>query len=230
MEVLQRSAALLASLVLLGATNGSVALAVRVDRTSLDLLDVLSIRVAADNRRAATVSVKFPTPREYVIDVLRGDSVIYSSLPPSPAPMLGVPPHVRAFLSGPTPLGTFEWNELATDGSSPLPGRYTVRVRLLNDRNSSIATTAITFAAPTPISALAKLRDGAAITVAGRLDPTLQTLTDSTGSIKLSHRLLGAMDAPVAVRGYIAVQHEGSRTLAVSRWAPLGEPKEHSTP
>ena len=218
---MKRLAVFAAAFALLGVAKAPVSISVHVDRTSFDLLDVLSIRVATHNAQSASLPMRFPAPREYALEIVRGDDVVYSSTPASPPPALSTPPHVRALAPGPAILGTFEWNELATDGSSPLPGRYTIRVRLLCDGVQPTASAPVSFVPPTPVSAIAKLHAGDAITIAGRLDSTLQTLTDTTGSIRLSHRLLGAPDAPVAVRGYITVQPDTSRSIAVTRWAPL---------
>lgn len=218
---MNRLAVLAAAFALLGVAKAPVSLSVQVDRTSFDLLDVLSVRVATHNPQNASAMVRFPGPREYALEIVRGENVVYSSVPSSPPPAAAAPAHGRAFAPGPAMLGTFEWNELAADGSSPLPGRYTIRVRLLCDGVQPTASAPVSFVPPTPVSAIAKLRAGDAITIAGRLDATLQTLTDTTGSIRLSHRLLGAPDAPVAVRGYITVQPDTSRSIAVTRWAPL---------
>lgn len=218
---MKRIAVVFTALTLLGAAKAPVSISAHVDRTSFDLLDVLSVRIATHNPSNASAMLRFPGPREYMLDVMRGDTVVYSTTPASPAPATAGPPHGHAFAPGPAMLGTFEWNELASDGSSPLPGRYTIRVRLLCEGTQPVTIEPVTFVEPAPVSAIAKLRAGDAVTIAGRLDPTLQTLTDATGSIRLSHRLLGAPDAPVAVRGYITVQSDTSRTIAVTRWAPL---------
>ena len=217
---MKRLSALVAALLLLGSAKPAVSLTVHVQQTSFDLLDVLAIQVTAHNPHDASASLKFETPNEYAVEIARGNDVVFSSIPAT-ASKSSVPAHMRALSAGSTTLGTFEWNELAKDGSSPSAGRYAVRVRMLNDGAQPTAAVTIDFVQPTPIAAVAKLKPGDAITIAGHLDAKLQQLTDATGSIKLSHRLLGAPNASVAVRGYIVAAADGTRTIGVTRWAPL---------
>ncbi len=206
---------------LFGAAKAPVTVSLHVQRTSFDLLDVLAVQVAAHNSTQTPVSVTFPSPNEYVIEVVRGDTVLFSSMPPSPPPGTSIPAHSRALVPGPNTIATYEWNELTKDGASLQPGRYSIRVHLTNAGVQPSASTTVVFVAPIPVSAVAKLKPGDQITVGGRVDATLMHVTDSTGTIALSRKLLGAPDAPLAVRGYIVVQPDGTRILDVTRWAPL---------
>ncbi|MHB8146673.1 MAG: hypothetical protein ACYDGM_05335 [Vulcanimicrobiaceae bacterium] len=200
-------------------------LSLHVMRNSLDLLDALAISVVLDNPGSAPLPVRFALPAEYVIDVLHGDTTIWTTMPQQAAAPAHFPVHVRTLLPGTNTLAVYDWNEVALNGTSPAPGEYTIRVRLLETGTQLIATTRVRFVAPTPVSAIAKLPVGDAITISGHLDPTRAILTDSTGSTTLSRRLIGApLDATVAVRGYITATRSGARYLFVQRWAPLSAP------
>ena len=208
----------LAALALLGVTS-PISVSVHVERTSLDLLDVLSIGIVAHNPGKSPAIVRFPLPEEYAIDVLHGSDVIWSSPQASPPPGT-VQSHTRAFVPGPTTMAIYAWNELTKNGSSLAAGDYTIRVRLL-DGASQAATTTIRFVMPVPVESIAHLKPGDEITLAGTVDNQLLRLTDATGSVTLSRRLIGFGNGPVAVRGSIMLAPGGSRILNVERWAPL---------
>ncbi|HEV7179686.1 MAG TPA: hypothetical protein VGN11_07435, partial [Candidatus Baltobacteraceae bacterium] len=111
----------------------AITLSVQLQRTSFDLLDGLNITVAAHNSGKAPAALRFPSPAEYAIDVLRGDDVVWTSqLPPSDHD-LGIPAHAKTLMPGPTVLAVYIWNETTKDGASITPGDYTIRVRLLAD-------------------------------------------------------------------------------------------------
>ena len=197
----------------------AITLSLQLQRTSFDLLDGLSIEVAARNSAHAPANVRFPAPAEFAIDVLRNGTVVWSSVPrATPAT---VPAHVRALNPGPTVLAVYIWNELAADGSSIAPGDYTVRVRLLSDQTPAKTETRVHFVAPLPVSALATLKRGDVVTIAGKLDAMKQQLTDGTGTIALARRLTTAPDGPVAVRGYLTTLSDRSQAFFIERWAPL---------
>lgn len=199
----------------------AVTLSLQLQRTSLDLLDGLNIEVAAHNSSALPVDVRFKAPAEYAIDVLRGDDVIWTSAPESKIPV-AVPPHVKRLLPGPSVLAVYIWNEETTDGASVLAGDYTVRARLLGDGVEPQARVRVHFIAPTPVSALAALHVGDEVTIAGRYDGALATISDTSGSVQLTKKLIGApSDAPIAVRGYVTVLADRSRVFFVSRWAKM---------
>ncbi len=201
---------------------GAITLSLQLQRTTYDLLDALSIEVAAHNTGKAPVSVRFPAPPEYRIDVLRNGNVIWSSMTDT-APATAIPPHAKMLMPGPTVLAVYVWNETAKDGASIVPGDYTIRARLLGETASPQAAMHVRFAAPTAVSALAALHAGDQVTIAGRLDSTRASLTDSSGTIALAKRLLGAPDVPVAIRGYVTMLPDKTRAFYVERWAPLGE-------
>lgn len=200
----------------------AIALSTQLQRTSLDLLDGLNVQVAARNSGARAIDVRFSQPVEYAIDVLRGNDVIWTSAPNAADRPVALPPHTKRLLPGTTVLGTYVWNEETRDNVSLAPGDYVVRVRLLADGGGVATTTKVRFIAPAPVSALGALHIGDAVTIAGRYDPAQQSISDSTGTVKLTKRLLGApLGGTIAVRGYITAQPDRTRIFFVSRWAPL---------
>ena len=212
----------LAAFALLGVAS-PVSVSVQVERTSLDLLDVLGIGIVAHNPGKTPAIVRFPLPEEYAIDVLRGSDVVWSS-PQAPPPPGTVQPHTRSFAPGPTTMAIYDWNELAKNGSSIASGDYTIRVRLL-DATSQTASATIRFVAPVPVESIAHLKPGDQITIAGTVDNQLLRLTDATGSVTLSRRLVGMGSGLVAVRGTITLAPGGTRIVSVERWAPLSSPQ-----
>jgi hypothetical protein len=223
-----RAAAMLAAVVLM-ATASSKPLALRIDvqRSSLDLLDSLSIGLVVDNVSGSSRTLQFPQPIEYVIEVQDAGRTIWSSLPASPAPQATFKPHDRNFAPGATPLVFYAWNQVARGGWSPTPGTYVLKARLLNAGTQPMATARVRFVAPLAISAVAALPPNELVTVAGRLDDSRQTLGDGHDSIRLTRRIPSApVDTKIVVRGSSIAQRDGSRDFAVLRWAVLGPPRE----
>ncbi len=197
----------------------AITLSLQLQRTSLDLLDGLNIELVAHNSSEAPADVRFPIPAEYAIDVLRDGTLVWTSLPSGSQHAGSIPPHTKRLPAGPTVLAIYIWNEETLDGRSPAPGAYIVRARLLGDVAAQASTT-LKFIAPTPVSALAALHIGDEVTISGRIGADKETLTDSTGTITLTKKLLGApSDAPVVVRGYVAESLAKTRVFFVERWA-----------
>ncbi len=200
---------------------GAITLSLQLQRTSFDLLDGLNIEVAVHNTAKTPATVRFPAPTEYEIDVVRGDDVIWSSMLPAPPHRETMPSHVKDFVPGPTVLAIYIWNETTKDNRSLAPGQYTIRARLLGETIAPQASLRVRFTDPTPVHGLSALHAGDEVTIAGQLDSAKQQLTDSTGSIRLSKKLLGAPDATIAVRGYTTTLPDGTMVFYVQRWAPL---------
>jgi len=198
----------------------ALTLSLQLQQSSFDLLDGVSIEIAAHNSATTPATVKFARPEEYRIQVLHGDQVIWTSAAVSPA-STSFPMHKRQFIPGPSVLVVYIWNGTEDDGSSPGPGTYTVRARLLGEGVTPEATAKVHFADPLPVSALDKLKQGDTVTIAGTLDPTKGILTDATGSVPLGRRLLNAPDGQVAVRGYYLRRIGRTNIFIVQRWAPM---------
>lgn len=199
-----------------------LALSLQTQRTSFDLLDSLPIEVVVHNASPSIQTLTFPQPTEYAIEVLRDGNVVWTSVPPSPPPTATISEHRRDFTPGATPLVVYDWNEVLRDGNSPVAGAYTVRARLLGGKFQPAATMRVIFAPPLPPGALASLKLGEEVTIAGELDSTHEVLGDDRGSARLSRRLLAApAGVEIAVRGYASARLDGTRTFTFERWAPL---------
>ncbi len=197
----------------------ALSLTLQLERTSFDLLDSISVEVVAHNSSAKPTQVVFPKPIEYEISVLKDGAPIWRS--PTAQPLgVTIPAHTRTLQSGATVLAVYNWNEIEDDGSTPGPGDYLVRVRLLGATAQPDATLKVHFISPVPVSALAKLAIGDEVTIAGTLDETKGLLTDSTGSIPLLKRLPGATGV-IAIRGYISLRQDHTRAFFIKRWAPM---------
>ncbi|HEY8320651.1 MAG TPA: hypothetical protein VIG46_02500 [Candidatus Baltobacteraceae bacterium] len=188
-----------------------------VARATFDPLDAIDVTVRVFNDRRAPSVIRFDQTAEYGLTISRDGAARWNS----PA-TTGGQPHARTFATGRTTLVTYEWNGILADGIAPAPGTYALRGTLLSTGVRSSAVVPIRIDAPLPISALAKTGTQV-VTVAGTLDPSGKTLHDATGDVALARRIPGvAPGTTVDVRGSIAIQPDGSRALAVERWAPVG--------
>jgi hypothetical protein len=199
----------------------ALTLSLHIQPPSLDMLDGTSIEVIAHNPQSKPVTASFALPSEYEIQILRGHDVIWTSLRPLP-PGAHFPAHSRSFMPGPTVLTVYIWNGLAADGTTPQPGEYAVRARLLTAAKPDAAAS-VRLIDPAPVTALEKLHEGDELTIAGTLDATKSTLTDATGTIRLMKRLLTAPGGTIAVRGYLTTAPGGGKAFYVKRWAPVFE-------
>jgi len=198
----------------------ALALSLQLQQTSFDMLDGVSIELAAHNASTVPTIVRFARPQEYEIQILRGSDVIWTSAAVAP-PGATFPVHVRKFVPGPSVLVIYVWNGTESDGSVPGPGTYTVRARLLGEGVTPEATAKVHFDDPVPIAGLEKLKTGDVVTIAGALDADRLVLTDASGSITLTRRLVTAPDRTIAVRGYLLHRVGRPDVFFVQRWAPM---------
>lgn len=198
----------------------ALTLSLQLQQTSFDLLDGVSIAIAAHNDGGAPTIVKFPKPSEYEIQVLRGNDVVWTNAMVA-RENTSFPVHTHRFVPGPSVLVVYVWNSVETDGTSPSPGIYTVRARLLGDGVTPEATAKLHFAEPFPTSGLNALKTGNVVTIAGSLDATKQLLTDSSGTVTLARRLASAPNGTIAVRGYLLHRVGRPDVFYVQRWAPM---------
>jgi hypothetical protein len=198
----------------------AITLSLQLQQTSFDLLDGVSIALAMHNSAGAPAIVKFLQPAEYQIQVLHGSDVIWTTQTVNPENTT-FPVHTHRFVSGPSVLVVYIWNALEANGTSPSPGTYTVRARLMGEGVTPEATAKVRFAEPFPASGLGTLKANDVVTIAGTLDATKQILTDSSGSVTLAKRLLTAPDGTIAVRGYLLRRVGRPDVFYVQRWAPM---------
>lgn len=200
----------------------ALTLSLHIEPAALDVLDGASIEVVAHNPGKLPVRASFADPSEYEIEILRGTDVVWTSLHPLP-PGAHFPAHVRAFMPGPTVLTVYIWNGLGTDGTTPGPGDYTVRARMLSGNQPS-ATASLKLINAAPVMAVQRLKEGDEVTIEGTLDATKGKLTDATGTIPLMKRLVTAPpQTAVAVRGFLTTAPGGGKAFYVNRWAPVAQ-------
>jgi hypothetical protein len=198
----------------------ALTLSLQLQQNSFDLLDGVSVEIATHNSASIPTPVTFQQPAEYEIDVLRGDTIIWSNSTSVP-PGVTFPPHTRGFRPGPSVLVVYIWNAIASDGTTPAPGAYTIRARLLGEGVTPTASASVHFINPVPVAAVEKLKLGDTVTIAGVLDVTKGLLTDASGTLRLARRLLTAPNAPIAVRGYLMLEPDRTYAFFIQRWAPL---------
>lgn len=198
----------------------ALTLSLQLQQTSFDLLDGVSIEVAAHNSGTAPVTVQFARPSEYAIDVLHDGRVIWSNANVAPLET-SFPVHTRKFVPGPSVLVIYVWNGLENDGFAPDAGDYTVQARLLGINAHPEATATLHFAQPTPIVALEKIKRGDIVTIAGTLDLTKTLLSDASGAVELARPLLQAPIGRIAIRGYLVRRPDRTQVFFIQRWAQL---------
>ena len=94
----------------------ALTLSLQLQQTSFDLLDGVSIALAAHNSASTPAIVKFSKPAEYEIQVLRGNEVIWTNQTVAPE-STSFPVHTHKFVSGPSVLVVYIWNAVEADGS-----------------------------------------------------------------------------------------------------------------
>jgi hypothetical protein len=211
------SGLLAASLVVafLGATPAAPRLGLLVARATFDPLDAIDVTVRVFNGRSTPIVIRFGQTAEYGLAISRDGGDRWNS----PA-TTGGQPHMRTFQTGSTTLVTYEWNGVLADGTAPAPGTYTLHGALLANGSQPTTAVRIRIDAPLPVSTLAKIGTQV-VTIAGTLDPIGMTLHDATGDIRLARRITGVpLGAVVDVRGWLAIQPDGTKAFAIERWAP----------
>ena len=191
---------------------------VTLERDADALLAPFTVAIAVNNTTSGVVRLVFPTADLFRIDVIQGDTPIWSSLfGHKPIPVnrqIDVPPG-RLKLASMTIDGTTD------DRRAYAPGRYTVRVAMLGTTFGMVVDKQIDFAAPTPIADLVKLRPGMVVSIAGEQTALggVAQLHDASGAVRLS-RSLGLRPAGVyVVRGFLDANGD-DRTFDVGRFAP----------
>jgi len=198
----------------------AVTLSLQLQQTSFDLLDAVSIALAAHNGSNTPAIVKFSKPAEYEIEVLRGSDVIWTNQTVAPESTT-FPIHMHKFVPGPSVLVVYIWNGVERNGTVPGPGTYVVRARLLGEGVTPEATAKVRFTDPFPVNGLDKTKIGELVTIAGTLDATKQILSDPSGAVTLAKRLPTAPDGTIAVRGYLLRRVGRPDVFYVQRWAPM---------
>ena len=201
---MKRFAVLTVLMLALCGVSGPLTLKVDVKRTSLDLLDPVSVGIAVNNSSKALITAHFPNSDTYDLRLTNSKGVeMWDFI----ATHKAVPvKRTLGFTPGRTVLAVQLFDSQLPDRRSLAAGTYQLRVSLLDDKYAPAVTLPLHFAEPTPIAALRKLPLNSAVTVAGTLKPdgTLMDISDETGSIKLTKRIGGGFTSgQFIVRGYI---------------------------
>ena len=211
--------------------NGPLTLKVDVKRTSLDLLDPVSVSIAINNSAKGLITAHFPNSDTYDLRLTNSKGTEVWDLI---ATHKAVPvKRTLGFTPGRTVLAVQLFDSQLPDRRSLAAGTYQLRVSLLDDKYAPSITLPVHFAEPTPISALQRLPLNSAVTVAGALKPngTLMDITDETGSIKLTKRIGGGFPTGTfIVRGYINKEN-GELVFTVDHFArAIDNPAPAATP
>lgn len=200
----------------------ALSLSLQLVRTSFDMLDGVSVEVIVHNPQTHPVTATFPAPSEYELDLTDGKKQLWTTLQ-APPPGAHFPAHTHVFMPGPTVLAIYVWNGVLADGSVPAPGTYRFRARLLDVSAPPEAFASVHFIKPVPVSALAKLKLGDEVTIAGTLAGDSMHLTDSTGTVALMRKLANAAKGTVVIRGYIVERPDHTRAFYIKRWGMMLE-------
>uniref|UniRef100_E6PGN3 Uncharacterized protein n=1 Tax=mine drainage metagenome TaxID=410659 RepID=E6PGN3_9ZZZZ len=199
-----------------------LALSLRFERTSFDLLDPVGIQFIVDNPSDRRRDVAFATPNEYAISIYRGKKEIWHS--PAVSAQSSASPrntHARNIPPGASVFVTYVWNALDLRGDSPAQGRYRVVATFAGLGARLQASRMLRFIAPLEPNSVAHLPVGSVATIAGRLDPDRDSIRSAGYSLPLSRIVRGIPAGRcIVVRGQVTSQR-GVRGFAVSRSAPL---------
>ena len=200
-----------------GARVTGVVAEVTLQRDAAELLAPFVVSIALNNTTPGNVRLEFPTADLFRIDVIRGDTPVWSSLTlHKPIPVnrqLDVPP-------GRTKLASMTIDGTTDDKRAYAPGKYIVRVAMLGTSFGAIVDKTIEFAAPAPIAELLRAKPGTVMTIAG--DQTalggIVSLRDASGSVRMS-RSLGLRPTGIfVVRGFLDAAGD-DRIFDVGRFA-----------
>ena len=191
---------------------------VTLQRDANALLAPFVVAIALNNTTGKVVRLDFPTADLFRIDVIRGDSPVWSSLAQhKPIPInrqLDVPP-------GRTKLASMTIDGTTDDRRAYAPGRYTVRVAMLGTSFGMIVDKLIDFAPPLPIADALREKPGTVITIAGDQMSFggAVYLRDAGGSVHLSRSLGLRPTGTYVVRGFLDASGD-DRIFDVGRFAP----------
>ncbi len=191
-------------------------------------LDAFTASIGVTNATNHATVMHFASSDLYVIEVRKGPTVLWSS-----AYQHAAVPIARAI---PAPIGKTAIANVTFDGTTNdrralSPGAYTIRTTFLAFTPPTVVDIPLRINAATPISALAKMRNGSEVVVVG--SPTTLAdgrpgLTDGTGSIALSRNLGFLARGPHVVRGFVDITRDSGTLLVIGRYAPTFENNDSS--
>ena len=233
MRTLLRALCIAAACTLLASTPLPLHLSIQIKRASLDLLDDTSFVIVVDNAGTRPLALRFASPNEYTLELLRDGKTVWHSIPAFNG-IATIPGHQKTLFPGAHPLVTYDWNGILGNGLAPHAGTYALRATLLTEHNQQSVTVPLHLSLPLPISALQHIHDGVPVTVSGVLSPNSQMLSDPTGNVLLFRKIFsGVLPGEVVIaRGYMQRPRGGTASFLVSRFAPLARvaPKPNASP
>ncbi len=191
---------------------------VTLARDAAELLAPFVVAIALNNTTGNVVRLAFPTADLFRIDVIRGDSPVWSSLTQhKPIPVdrqLDVPP-------GRTKLASMTIDGTTDDRRAYAPGKYTVRVAMLGTSFGMVVDKQIDFSPPATIAEALRAKPGTVVTIAGDQISFGGSvyLRDPGGSVHLSRSLGLRPTGTFIVRGFLDASGD-DRIFDVGRFAP----------
>lgn len=203
------------------ATPRGVSVEVTLSKETTGELAPFAVAIALRNPEERAVRLRFPTAELFRIDLLHGDSPVWSSLTGhKPIPVTRQIDVPRGLLR----LASVIVDGTADDRRALAPGRYTVRVAMLGENFGAVIDKPLVVAPPEPIAKALAAPFGTLLTIAGEpiVEAGVPRLRDASGSIRLSRALGLRPTGRWVVRGYVDALGE-DRVFAVGRSAPAAD-------
>jgi hypothetical protein len=214
------------------ATPPPLSLSISVSPPHAPLLTAVSVIMTVTNRSRSPITLEFPTPDVFFIQVTDGHGKVFfdSRTGHEPIPVH----HKMLFAIGRTKVAQYDWNGLSDDRHVlAAPGQYVIHVEMPAVSTTLNADVPFSVDAPQKINSLPQTST-AITTIAGDAapQPGVTYLSDDTGSIALSVPLGLRPQGGFVVRGSVQKIY-GQRKFVVIRFAPAAdnlEPEAAATP
>jgi hypothetical protein len=193
---------------------------IAITPTAPDLLVPFTVSIALRNPTHAVQPVDFPSATElYRIDVLRGGTTVWTSAHPA---SLHTPRRIE-LSPGTQQLVFYDVDCVTGDRHAFAAGAYVVRVTILGSVLTSVYERTITYAEPLTIAQA--LKSSGEVTTAGAPGAAAggPSLTDATGTLRVSTALGLHPSGRYIVRGTID-RSAAVPVLRVSRFLPASNP------
>lgn len=195
----------------------------------------VSIGITLTNRARAPVTLDFPTPDVFWLQIrdAHGKAVFDSRTGHKPIPVH----HAMPVPVGTTRIAIFEWNGLGDDRNVPVvPGEYVAHVEVQGTTVHLVADIPIVLEAPQTIAAVLAAKSKNEVTIAGTVERVAGRtyVADASGKIRISAPLGLRPQGDYVVRGTLGtIVGDEKPALLVSRYAPAAgnlEPEGSPTP
>jgi hypothetical protein len=194
----------------------------------IDVLSPVTVRVGIRNRSDKAIDVAFANAETFLLEIREKDRVLWSSAFEHKPIEIG---RTISIAPGVFQLANYVLEGTTNDRRALASGTYTVHVEMLGKTFAPIVDKALVYAPPLPIDRALKAKNGAIATIVGTpaVMKGLTTLSDGTGTIRLSRALgIGAVGI-YAVHGYVDINELGTQ-FSVARFMPLRDLDEKPDP